>query len=793
MTTRRHRGSLRICLLIATLTLALSVVSASSRRGPSEFAATPPLPSVAIHVSELTRALESMPAVAPTPTGDGNSGKQWWYTSWHYATMFESLEEALRSDGTPFVEVSDAQIAAGKLLHPDGSPKYPILISLASEAVADNEIQPLREYVTAGGFLFVGSSSFTRNPSGTTRGDFALADEMGLHMTNGTLQNWALNGSFTKLGGDRLVSHIPSGTLTWRMPETSEQVPWGAPGCCPHTTHYVWQVRAADGTEVIATGAGGPLIATKAFGAGRIIYHAAAQPLIGHGVYDPGMYAYLIFRKAIEWAFEAANVPIVKKSPWEYEYDAAFIVRHDYEGDPNGISQVESSAQAEKQLGIRGDYFFSTGAIRIGSGDPRYSDAQKQDVIESLRRAVADDGATIGSHNGGLKHVLGSYTYNDYNYWHWGPDEVLDATSLPAGYADGRAYAKDSLKRSFEDIEGWLQGLDNGRAGCGAADNCPRIWVAPFSNSTREASYQILDELGVITAGEQKISPFPHYTLSTQVVGKRYPQVTLPTSDWFRGGDIAQSMESHNDSTLRAAIDFYYGLGALINIYSHGNSAVGLPHTYIRYAATKPRLWKTNAVGVYDWWQHRAPVTVVPSFRTSGVTSTASATIRGATDPDTAIEVVVPGTTSGLTVGDLAVRLDGQVAPAGTFRMASNGAVKVKVGTSVQRVDVIYKTPAKLEQLSKTDRSGGQGQSESADTIKYDSATGSYGLTAGQLGLTTHRRAAIRSLPTTSRARPSRRRRRKAVHGRRRRPDALPAGTALAARAAAASIAAAAC
>ncbi len=107
--------------------------------------------------------------------------------------MHESLKEALRSDGTPFVEVSDADIAAGKLLHPDGSPRYPILISLASEAVATNEIAPLRNYVAAGGILFVGSSAFTRNPDGTTRGDFALADEMGLHMVNPALQNWYKN------------------------------------------------------------------------------------------------------------------------------------------------------------------------------------------------------------------------------------------------------------------------------------------------------------------------------------------------------------------------------------------------------------------------------------------------------------------------------------------------------------------------------------------------------------------------------------------------------------------------
>ena len=105
------------------------------------------MPAVAIHVSELTQALETMPASPPTPTGVGTTGYQWWPTSWHYFVMYESLKEALRSDGTPFVTVSDADIAAGRLLNPDGSPKYPIVISLASEAIADTEIAPLRDYV----------------------------------------------------------------------------------------------------------------------------------------------------------------------------------------------------------------------------------------------------------------------------------------------------------------------------------------------------------------------------------------------------------------------------------------------------------------------------------------------------------------------------------------------------------------------------------------------------------------------------------------------------------------------
>src|SRR5215472_19212111 len=89
------------------------------------------LPMVAVHDSELTRALETMPAVPPTPMTTSN---QWWATAWHYFVMPDSVKEALRSDGTAFTVVGDSNISAGALLTTSGQPAYPIVISLASEA-----------------------------------------------------------------------------------------------------------------------------------------------------------------------------------------------------------------------------------------------------------------------------------------------------------------------------------------------------------------------------------------------------------------------------------------------------------------------------------------------------------------------------------------------------------------------------------------------------------------------------------------------------------------------------------
>ena len=138
--------------------------------------------------------------------------------------------------------MTDADIASGELVHGDGSPRYPIVISLSSEAIADNEVQPLRDYVSSGGTLFSAGSAFTRRPDGTTRTDFALANEMGIHQTNPNLSNWVLNSTFIKEGGNALTADIPDGSLSWAMPEFSEQIPWGTPGGSPHTASFFWSV-----------------------------------------------------------------------------------------------------------------------------------------------------------------------------------------------------------------------------------------------------------------------------------------------------------------------------------------------------------------------------------------------------------------------------------------------------------------------------------------------------------------------------------------------------------------------
>jgi hypothetical protein len=649
-------------------------------------------PIVAIHDSELTRALESMPASGLTPQGSGTTGNQWWPTNWHYFVMPESVEEALRSDGTAFTVVGDSNIVAGVLTNADGSPKYPIVISLASEAVSDSEIAQLTNYVAGGGFLFVGSSSFSRNTDGTTRGDFAIANALGMHMVSTNLTNWGLSEYFSKVVDHRITSHIPEGNLSWYMPFSAGDTPYGiSPDHAPNVMHLAWQVQPSDATVIASGSMSGntfPYLLVKQFGKGYFIYDAAMQPLIGHGGFDNGMYSYVIFKKTIEWAFESAKLPVPKLSPWPYPYNAAVIFRHDMEDFPDFINAIEASAQYEHTLGASGDYYFCTGTLRT-----EYATADQTNEIASLQRATSLYGATIGSHNGGLPNPNNlSLATNIYDYWHWGPDEALDVISPPPGYPDGKTYALTAISNSFMDLAGW--GLTNGSG--------LLQWVAPSFNACREDSKEILTQIGVPTAGEEKLTPFPHWTLSTETSGKRYPFVSLPLSEWYVDGVFAQSVEDgHTIDSVHALIGFYYNLGALVNLYSHSSSAGGaseniqgvitnpqLEQENVNYSMNTnlfPQMWVVNANGIYNWWIKRSTAQIVPTSARVGNQSVTTVSIAGAGDTNTAIEILA----STLSYAGLQVYTNGFLAGTNNYRTIGQ-AIKVLVGTSVTNAQILY-------------------------------------------------------------------------------------------------------
>ncbi|HWQ90291.1 MAG TPA: Ig-like domain-containing protein, partial [Clostridia bacterium] len=621
-------------------------------------------------------------------SGPGTTGRQWWTTNWSYFFLPDSLKEAFRADGTTFTVVADADIASNALLS-NGVPRFPIVISLASEAIADEQIAAFTNYVAAGGFLLVGSSSFTRHTNGLSRGNFAFAAELGLNMVIPGLTNWAPVSNFVKQVEHRIVSHYPAGSLLNRMPIAAEEINWGvSPSHNFQNSHLAWQVQTTDAT-VLALANGSPYVAVKPFGKGFFIYHAGFQPLVGHGGFAPSMYAYVIFRRALEWAFESCKVPIPRLSPWPYDYDAAFVVRHDFENYTNLIAKIEQSAQFEYTNGAKGDYYFCTGTLREDAA----ADYDTNAIVAGLRRAVTNYNATIAAHNGGLRNPRNpSLTHGDYDFWHWGPDEALDTS--PPSYPDGKTYAFTSMSSAFADVESWLAGLPE----------TPRIWVSCYFNATREDSYDIQQRLGVKVSGEQKLTPFPHWTLSTKTPGKRYSFLSHPVSDWFvvsgGAGQVAQSLEpwrppfNHNLTSMRQAVDFYYNLGALINIYSHslstGEGPAGqlLPE-YIRYSLNTnihPRVWSANAIDLYQWALHRSNAVVTASFSTNGLQSTATLDFSGGTDPATAVELHFPGSGH---ITALQVLTNGSLAGPDAYRL-NNRMLKLRVGTTVTNSVISY-------------------------------------------------------------------------------------------------------
>ncbi len=661
---------------VAALVLTIILVAS-----PASALGTQPL--VAIHDSEITRSLETIPAIAPTPSGSGTSSNQWWTTNWHYFVMPETVKESLRSDGTAFTVLGDSNIISSGLLT-NGVPKYPIVVSLASEAIDDAEIAAFTNYVAAGGFLFVGSSSFTRNTNGTTRGNFAFASEMGVSMVSPALTNWAPNNNLTKQIQHRLVSHLASGELTWRLPNSAEEINYGtSPTHSFLASHDAWRV-ASSGAIVVAVGDALPYLTYKAYGKGYFIFYAPMQPFLSYGGYGPGMNSYSILRNAIEWAFESAKLPTVRISPWPYPYDAAFVMRHDLENYPPEIASIEASAQFEHSQGVKGDYYFCTGTFK----HEMFTSYNTNTVRAGFYSAMTNYGATIASHNGGLRNMNDiPLTLSDYNFWHWGPDEVLDIT--PTNYPSGKDYALASLSNAFADVESWLPGL---------VTNGMRVWVSPYFNATREDSLDIQEQLGVKAAGEQKIGPFPHWTISTRTSNKRYPFISAPVSDWYPGGQvslIAQSLDYHTTNSMRAAVDAFYNLGGLINIYSHvGSGGTGvlarIASDYITYSMNTnlhPRLWSANAIGIYDWWSARSNLQMtVTHLVTNGNASVTTMSVAGASSADAAVEVLLPGLNS---VSAIQVLTNGVVASGSAYRTNSS-VIKIVVGTSVTNVVVAY-------------------------------------------------------------------------------------------------------
>ena len=224
-----------------------------------------------------------------------------------------------------------------------------------------------------------------------------------------------------------------------------------------------------------------------------------------------------------------------------------------------------------------------------------------------------------------------------------------------------------------------------------------------------ENSLIIESQLGTKVTGDQKLSPFPSWVFSMQTAGKRYAMLNIPVSDWFIPGSpsmIGQAMDNpvnqHTTNSIHQLIDFYYGMGGLINLYCHtlSKSSItnatlpgpggALPQEYLTYGMNTnlhPRFWSVNSTNIYNWWVARsnAQFTASVSNGAAGLVTT-TLSVSGASNTNAAVELLVPnlGAISGLVV-----KTNGMVTTTNNYR--TNGQViKIKVGTSVTNVIVSY-------------------------------------------------------------------------------------------------------
>ena len=787
---RRCFGLFIIEILLLSLVGAVLVISP----GRVQAQGSGTLPLVAIHVSEYTQA-------------------KWPYTSWKYFQMYSIIEESLRSDGTPFVEITDAQIEGGNLLTASGSPKYPIFISLAAECISSLEAQRIKEYVQAGGFAYVGSSSWTRNQDGTpyayvtpcgvtvvadstwgpsyvatntldgdsstqwfmendkysgstglpingpinitftfdnvyeinkielvqthwsgnnyktkdyeiwvstdgtawskvaqdtlpntdsvaeqtsfsptnakkvkivitsvwvsqTANTGGLADfkafttggatlpvpvpppkytfwlwqEMGLDSLPtyddaaspyfGGVDRW---NSWSSIGisgrgvlvestvDNRLVNDVPKGVrLLWDSPSNYDVRPGDG------STHYAW-ATISTGATVLATfestepnlakAANGykniPLIAYNSYGAGYFIYHSELGIPLAYGSWGPDTFTYAFFRRAIEWAFEANSVPLVRLAAWQYPMKAAFIIRTDCDG---GISDMLDYVAIDQARNVHGEYYVVTNDAASSVTYP----------ASVLNQAISE-GAIIGSHNS----------------YHTGPDAQ--------SYTD----AVNNIVGSLDQLQAWI-GFR------------PEIWVSPNYDAIKEQSLQIISSCGLVTAGEQGFGPFPHFAMSMETPGVHYGFVELPVLEYF--SDIQADYQpilhcfsfyttncNDPDGTMSKAIDLAYGLGGLIDIYSHfrpGN--LQRRAFYIDYTQTKPNVWFTNSQDIYNWELKRNQVSIVPTYE-HGSVDKIDVAVSGPVDAGPyAVDIKIPWSyqtiqvmVNGVAVSDYEVSADG--------------------------------------------------------------------------------------------------------------------------------------
>ncbi|MHC5183834.1 MAG: galactose-binding domain-containing protein, partial [Planctomycetota bacterium] len=427
---------------------------------------------------------------------------------------------------------------------------------------------------------------------------FALSEEMGLRAGN-----TILIGDLKRTGvADPLVSHLEDDTVVrgWKLARRSSDSSFN------HPVHWAQQVQSTTATVLAETSTGDPILTVKDYGQGRFIYHSEFNPLAGYSMHTVANFTYGFYRKAIEEAHVAMSLPLVRIGTWPWPYVAGFMTRHDHFSNfgfdgVSGTADDLEVAQIEADRGVQGVHLLRTHtALPLGSDactDPGYGNTCSS-VVQSNIQNMLGLGAEIGTH-------------------------TMNESQEPA---------QANIAGSLDRLEYYL-GFR------------PTVFVAPGGSGMRDATKQGLVNEGILTKGDIAFGAHPHFALKIDTATEydnsaRWPLVDMPATGYYGtpgGGGFAGGIWAHeitanpsgcnNDGTVRPcmekALDFQYNLGGLVCLYDHigdnslQNANASQFAAYIDYAQSKPYMYTTSHLDMYDWWLRRDPVRATTSYTLS--------------------------------------------------------------------------------------------------------------------------------------------------------------------------------
>ena len=203
----------------------------------------------------------------------------------------------------------------------------------------------------------------------------------------------------------------------------------------------------------------------------------------------------MIFRRAIEWAFESAQQPVVRLSPWPYQYDAAFMVRHDLE---NYVSEI---AERQRVGPVRGELRRQRRLLLLHGGDHQRGYDNYTDHRCRLAAGSALTARPSAPTTAGCQIQTSAPT----------PTPMLSRlTTIINIFTGGRTKLWTCQSATLTPQTPWpFPSLKSKPGSPITRPPDPRAWVAPYFNATREDCYPIQEQLNVKITGEQKLAPFP--------------------------------------------------------------------------------------------------------------------------------------------------------------------------------------------------------------------------------------------------------------------------------------------